>query len=320
MNGCGVNLGECLMQKSVLVTGGYGFLGRAVAKQFKLQGYRVVGIGNGRWDGDEMHTHGFDEWLDASVTMASMLTLKDRFEVFVHCAGNGSVGYSLVNPLQDFKKSVDSTAELLEFVRISNPNAVVVYPSSAGVYGAKDDYPIRESDNLNPISPYGYNKRLSEQLCESYSKIFGLKTRAIRFFSIYGPGLTKQLLWDASNKLLAAGGEIEFAGSGQETRDFIYVNDAAELIFEMAVQRDQFIVINGAGGIKVTVKSLIEQLRDRINPELDIVFRGNTRQGDPQYYHADISRAASFGWTPSTILSNGLDKYVAWFRKYKNEN
>lgn len=308
------------MQKSVLVTGGYGFLGRATAKHFKSHGYRVVGVGNGRWDGDEMGSHGFDEWLDASVTMASMLTLKERFDVFVHCAGNGSVGYSLANPLQDFKKSVDSTAELLEFVRISNPEAVVVYPSSAGVYGTKDDYPIRESDNLNPISPYGYNKRLSEQLCESYSKIFGLKTRVIRFFSIYGPGLTKQLLWDASNKLLNAEKEIEFAGSGQETRDFIFANDAARLIFEMAAQNNQFIVINGASGIRVTVKSLVEQLRDRINPDLNIAFGGSIRPGDPQYYHADISLASELGWKPSTSLSNGLDQYVAWFRKYKHEN
>src|SRR5574340_33785 len=308
------------MQKSVLVTGGFGFLGRATAKQFKSHGYRVVGVGNGRWYGNDLRSHGFDEWLDAGVTMASLLTLKERFDVIVHCAGNGSVGYSVLNPLQDFKKSVDSTAELLEFVRIGNPEAVVVYPSSAGVYGAKEDYPIRESDDLNPISPYGYNKRLSEQLCESYSKIFGLKTRVIRFFSIYGPGLTKQLLWDASNKLLIAQKEIEFAGSGQETRDFIFVKDAAEFILEIAVQHEQFIVINGASGIRVTVKSLVEQLRDRINPGLDITFGGSVRPGDPQYYHADISLAASLGWKPSTSLSTGLDQYVDWFRKHKHEN
>jgi UDP-glucose 4-epimerase len=308
------------MQQSVLVTGGYGFLGRATAQQFKSHGYRVVGVGNGRWYGEEMRTHGFDEWLDASVTMANMITLKDRFDVIVHCAGNGSVGYSLANPLQDFKKSVDSTAELLEFVRISNPNAVVVFPSSAGVYGAKDDQPIRESDNLNPISPYGYNKRLSEQLCESYSKIFGLKTRVIRFFSIYGPGLTKQLLWDASNKLFNAEREIEFAGTGQETRDFIFVNDAAALIFELAAQNNQFILINGASGIRVTVKSLIGQLRDKINQDLNITFGGSIRNGDPQYYHADISLASELGWKPSTSLNKGLDQYIAWFKKYKNEN
>lgn len=308
------------MQKSALVTGGYGFLGRATAKQFKSHGYRVVGVGNGRWDGDDLRLHGFDEWLDAGVTMASLLTYKERFDVIVHCAGNGSVGYSVLNPLQDFKKSVDSTAELLEFVRISNPDAVVVYPSSAGVYGAKEDYPIRESDDLNPISPYGYNKRLSEQLCESYSKIFGLKIRVIRFFSIYGPELTKQLLWDASNKILGAEKEIEFAGSGQETRDFIFVKDATKLITIMSAQHADYLVVNGASGIRVTVKSIIEQLRDRINPKLDIAFSGNIRHGDPQHYHADISLAASLGWKPSTSLSTGLDQYVDWFRKHKHEN
>ncbi len=168
---------------NILITGGYGFLGRATASKFKSLRYRVVGIGNGRWDLSEARAYGFDKWLDANVSLSSLLTLDEKFDVIIHCAGNGSVNYSLTYPLQDFKKTVESTADLLEYVRLNNKSALIIYPSSAGVYGKKNDSPIKESDTLNPISPYGYDKRIVEELCESYSRSYGLRIAIIRFFS-----------------------------------------------------------------------------------------------------------------------------------------
>ena len=185
--------------KTALVTGGFGFLGRAVARKLKQQGYRVVGVGHGRWANEEALAHGFDVWLTAGVSLSSLATLDEPFDLVVHCAGSGSVGYSQTNPLQDFYRTVQSTAELLEYLRLNESRALLVYPSSAGVYGAKDDRPIKESDTPNPISPYGYHKRIAEDLLASYSRNYGTRVAIVRFFSIYGPGLTKQLLWDASS-------------------------------------------------------------------------------------------------------------------------
>lgn len=304
------------MQKIVLITGGFGFLGRAAAKNYQRQGWRVVGIGRGRWDAEEALAHGFDAWLDASVALSSLMTLNERFDVVIHCGGNGSVGYSLEHPLQDFEKTVQGTIELLEFLRVTKSDAVLVYPSSAGVYGAKDDAPIGETDTLNPISPYGYHKRIAEQLLESYSRAFGIKVAIIRFFSIYGPGLTKQLLWDASAKL-RAGASAEFWGTGAETRDWISGADAAELMAAAARSGQRFVVVNGAGGERVTVAQVLEMLKLELGVDTRITFNGIVREGDPRFYHADITRARAFGWAPALNLESGIGQYVQWIKAYQ---
>ena len=306
------------MQKAVLITGGFGFLGRAVARNFRQQGFRVVGIGRGRWDADEALAHGFDVWLDASISLSSLMTLEGPFDVVAHCGGNGSVGYSLEHPLQDFEKTVQGTIELLEYLRVTHSKAVLVYPSSAGVYGAKDDAPIRETDALNPISPYGYHKRIAEELLESYSRSFGIKVAIVRFFSIYGPGLTKQLLWDACAKLRAgAGGSAEFWGTGEETRDWIRGEDAAALMAAAARTEQQFVIMNGASGQRVTIAQVLDMLKRELGVDTRIAFNGTVRAGDPRFYHADMQRAHALGWKPTKSLQEGIRMYVQWLKSYQ---
>lgn len=301
------------MQKTVLITGGFGFLGRAVAAKLKKQGYRVVGIGRGRWPSEEALQSGFDVWLDAGVSLPSLMTLHEPFELVVHCAGNGSVGYSLTNPLQDFYKTVQGTAELLEYMRITKSAALLVYPSSAGVYGAKDDVPIKEGDSLNPISPYGQHKKIVEDLLQSYSRTYSIRIAIIRFFSIYGAGLTKQLLWDASRKLrFAQDGRAVFWGTGNETRDWISSEDAAELVFLVSKTKEQFCVLNGAAGIRVTVRDTLDLLQSSLGTKIEIAFNNVVRDGDPRYYHADVSQAIALGWQPLVKLPQGIQNYVKW--------
>lgn len=301
------------MQGTVLITGGYGFLGRAVARKMKSEGYRVIGLGRGRWDPEQALAHGFDAWLDASVSLSSLMTLDEKLDLVVHCGGNGSVGYSLEHPLQDFEKTVQGSIELLEYLRITKSGARVVYPSSAGVYGAKDDAPIRENAVANPISPYGYHKHIVEQLMESYSRSYGIPTAIIRFFSIYGPGLTKQLLWDAGHKLLAnRGGVATFWGTGEETRDWITSEDAAELVQAVAGCGKQSIVINGASGKRVTVRQSVELLRAALGVDTEISFNNTVREGDPRFYHADVTAAFRLGWRPSIDLERGIQRYADW--------
>jgi UDP-glucose 4-epimerase len=301
---------------TVLITGGYGFLGREVARRFKRAGFRVVGIGRGRWAPAESRSLGFDHWLDAGVSVSSLMTFEEQFDTVVHCAGNGSVGYSITNPLQDFHKTVQGTAELLEYLRLIQSRALIVYPSSAGVYGAKEDRPIRESDSLNPISPYGYHKRMVENLLEIHSETYGTRAAVIRFFSIYGPGLTKQLLWDACGKLLDGSNSeaAVFWGTGEETRDWINSRDAAELVFTVSRSAEPYTVLNGASGERVTVHEALQLLKKALRSSVEIAFNGNVREGDPRFYHADISRARALGWIPSVPLSEGFQGYVDWLK------
>lgn len=302
------------MTPTALITGGFGFLGRATGRRFKRDGYRVLGIGNGRWDREQFTQQGFDEWLDAPVNMSSLLTLDTEFDVIVHCAGNGAVSYSHSNPRQDFDKTVASAAELLEYVRMNNPTARLVYPSSAGVYGVQPDEPIVESAALLPISTYGYHKRIVEELCENYSRNYGLSVGIIRFFSIYGTGLTKQLLWDASMKLMPGNAEAHFFGTGEETRDWIHVDDATAVIRAVAEEREPYLVVNGASGVRRTVREVLELMRIALGSSGSITFNGSVRVGDPRFYHADVARLRALGVTPGIALEDGLREYAQWVR------
>jgi UDP-glucose 4-epimerase len=306
-----------MSQSSILITGGFGFLGRAVGRVFRDKGFRVIGIGRGHWTSEDAEKHGFAAWLNAGVTLPSLMTLNTRFDLIVHCAGNGSVGYSLTNPLQDFNKTVQSTVDLLEYVRLSGTDPLIVYPSSAGVYGAVEDKPIKENDALNPISPYGFHKRITEELLASFSRSYGMKAAIIRFFSIYGPGLTKQLLWDASVKFREhSDRRAVFWGTGEETRDWIFIDDAAELIFAASKTKELFSIMNGASGIRTTVRETLQQLCTAMDIAPSFTFNNSVRPGDPRFYHADISRVSALGWRPGTSLHDGIRRYVGWLRAH----
>lgn len=302
------------MTPSVLITGGAGFLGRAVAREYQRRGWCVIGIGHAKWTPDAATAAGYAAWHSANVDASGLSELKGEFDVVVHCAANGSVPYSLAHPLEAFRRTVQTTAEVLEFCRTRPTAPMVVYPSSAAVYGAAPDQPLAESAPSNPVSPYGYHKRMAEDLLASYAQHHGVRVAVIRFFSIYGAGLCKQLLWDAATKLCADSQQVTFWGTGGETRDWIHVSDAARLIVEASRLTEPFSVINGGSGQRVTVEETLTILRGELDSRSEILFNGVVRQGDPRYYQADIRRAIDMGWAHTVDLREGIKEYAEWFR------
>lgn len=307
--------------RRVLITGGLGFLGCAVARRFRAEGYRVVGIGHGTADVAETAATGYDRWITASLTSESLAQLGESPDVVVHCASNGSVPYSLEQPLDACERTVGITAVLLEHLRRHAPQAVVLYPSSAAVYGAAADRPLHETDTPNPVSPYGFHKEMVERLLAAHAACFGQPAVAVRFFSIYGPGLRKQLLWDASGRLLSGESPQTFFGTGEETRDWIHVDDAAALMLHLADRATvaptgsaRLEIVNGASGERVTVREVLERLARALGTSVEIRFNGTVRAGDPRFYHAAVERMHATGWRPATSLDDGLADYATWAR------
>ena len=205
----------------ILVTGANGFVGRHVSRAAAHEGHTVVGIGHGDWTEDAWRAWGLSAWHELDVTLASLVAHGGEPEVVIHCAGGSSVGFSLDNPAQDFDRTVVTTRDVLEYLRISAPGAALVYPSSAAVYGRATTLPIDEDAPLVPISPYGAHKEIAEGMSRSYAETFGLRVAIVRLFSAYGAELRKQLLWDACRKV--AGGDCRFDGTGKQTRDWVHV-------------------------------------------------------------------------------------------------
>ena len=298
----------------VLVTGAAGFLGRYVARFFSAKGYRVIGMGHGSWQPLDQQEWGVAKWHECDIDLDTLREKAGRPGVIIHCAGSGSVGFSLEHPLEDFRRTVETTAHVLEFTRLHLPGAKIVLPSSAGVYGAAGELPIAEDAPLTPFSPYGVHKKAAEDLCRSYSRNFGVASAIVRLFSAYGPGLKKQLLWDACNKLVLHN-EATFSGTGNETRDLIHATDAAELLYFASLNASpECPAVNGGSGQGIPVREILSELFLCLKRSDRPQFSSVGRPGDPVHYRADVRRALAWGWRPRVLWKAGIAEYADWYR------
>lgn len=303
---------------NILITGAYGFLGRNVAKEFKKEGNHVAGIGHGKWDIEEYSKWGIDDWYETTITFEALLNINKNFDIIVHCGGSGSVGFSWENPHEDFQKSVQSTLAVLEYIRLQNKSCKFIYPSSPAVQGNLGHVRISENMVSMPVSPYGFHKKIAEELCLSYHHNFNIDIGVIRYFSIYGNGLRKQLLWDACKKINQSN-DVNFFGTGKETRDWIHISDAASLLYQFSTKLKGYEVINGGSGIETPINEIINFLCAYMKKPVDVTFNGVVKEGDPMHFWADMNKAIKIGWEPQINLEEGLLEYVNFFKSIHND-
>lgn len=302
-------------RRTALVLGAAGFVGRNVCKQLAAQGFSVLGLGHGQWDEQERQTFGLSAWLDADISLTAIQTVCEGHApiLAVHCAGSGAVSHSFAAPATDFSRSVDTTLAMLEYARLQPQRMRVVLASSAAVYGDQGDRDITEDLPAAPMSPYGYHKVMAEQLCQSYSRFFGLETRIVRLFSVYGEGLRKQLLWDALNKFKR--GTPSFFGTGEELRDWIHVDDAARLLCLAASASGVGHDIYNGGHVRANTREVLTLLAQAGQTGLEPVFSGEAHPGNPRRLTASHERAAAaLGFKPQIDLQQGLQRYATWFK------
>ena len=302
------------MSDTAFVTGAGGFVGARMASYCEGLGDRVVRIGHRVKAGKNSN----EAFLDVNIRLEVLELAAERYgvpSVLYHCAGGASVGLSIENPAEDFRRNVQILSEVLEFARKFAPQIKIVILSSAAVYGdVGDGKPKREDMPLAPLSPYGLHKRLAEELCCFYAAYWKLPIAIVRFFSIYGEGLRKQLLWDACKKLCE--GTFSFEGTGNEERDWIHVEDAVRLI-ELAGKRASPLcpIVNGGAGTAHSVRSVLEALGALHDPAVLPRFSGKGRGGDPHSLVADVQRSREWGFTPQVNFMDGLKSYWDWFKR-----
>lgn len=299
--------------RCAVVTGAGGFIGRHLVKYLGDRGCSVRGIGHSAMTDEDREALSLSRWYSGGISPSALKEASEGAEIIYHCAGSSSVPLSMREPMTDFRNNVVAIAELLEFLR-ENGQIPVVYLSTAGVYGKAGSMPIRTTDPCRPISPYGITKHIGEQLLRQYATHFGATGAIIRLFSVYGEGLRKQLLWDASHKLHR--GDYIFFGSGEETRDWIHVDDAVTLICRAGMRANGTVpVLHGGCGQGIRVRDVIETLTKCYGITGGVAFSGQGRPGDPTDYCADVSASLALGWQPSVPLDIGLARYAKWFRR-----
>ncbi len=297
----------------ILIIGSEGFIGKNCVEYFVSRKFDVVGC-----DLINVTTDNYTYIKVSRLQPAySQIFAHHTFDTVICAGGNGSVPLSFSSPLMDFEANVSDILMLLECVKEYNSNCKIVNISSAAVYGNPKHLPVAEDSIIAPISPYGWHKYMSEIACKEYFELFNIKTCSIRPFSVYGPGLKKQIIWDIFQKLKRQDTTIELFGTGEETRDFIYIDDLVRSI-AVIVEKADFNgeVYNVASGNEINISTLASSLLSKIEFKGKLVFNKQVKQGDPRFWLANIKKVSDLGYTPKVDIDEGLTRTVEWLKKY----
>ncbi len=299
---------------SSLVTGAGGFLGRYIARELADCGYRVTGV-------DRSATSGLADVQAACDTVHRIalpskqlddVLSADRPDVIVHAAGPASVQQSIEDPNGDFNGQVGVLLSLLESIQRTGITTRLINLSSAAVYGNATQLPIAETAPVVPVSPYGFHKLVGEELIEAFRDRYQLTACSVRIFSAYGVGLRRQVLWDIARRV-REGVNVELFGSGEETRDFVHARDVAvavRIVAERAAFEGE--VYNVATGRETSIGALATMLVEAIGENVEIMFTGAARSGDPYRFRADMRKTEHLGFVPNVSIERGIKEYADW--------
>lgn len=290
--------------KKMLITGVNGFIGSA-AKDYFIKKYDVYGI-DVVGKSDKRH---FIINMNSEELQDVLLRISP--DIIIHAAGGANVSRSVETPIVDFDNSVQIFYNLLNCIRVTNLSSKLIFLSSAAVYGNVQELPITEDAELKPISPYGLHKKICEEIGEYYNHNYGMDICILRIFSVYGPGLKKQIMWDMFQKFMKCG-EIELFGTGEETRDFIYITDLLRCIEYIINSDEENWIYNIANGDSIAIRKIAEIFSKIMCGKNKVSFNNVVREGDPRFLCAEISRIKRLGYTIETKLEDGIKNYIDW--------
>lgn len=328
----------------IIITGGAGFIGCNCAKYFMEEGHEVIVLDNLSRPGSNLNlewlqTQGQFQFIRGDIRNFNLLEkcLGDNkdIDVVIHLAAQTAVTTSIINPREDFEINALGTLNLLEAVRLSESDPVVIYTSTNKVYGSLEnlkiklngtkyeliDYPegISEDFPLDFHSPYGCSKGAADQYIRDYNRIYGMKTVVFRQSCIYGPrqfGVEDQgwVAWFMISALKE--NPITIYGNGMQVRDLLYIDDLVDAFCKAIGKMDtaKGKVYNVGGGPKNNL-SLIQYLEFlREHHEIKTRYDFNPwRTGDQRIYVSDISNCYNdFEWYPKTSLHKGINKLHLW--------
>jgi len=305
------------MNNRVWITGANGFIGRHLAKAFINK--KVIKFFKTNSSSLMENKSNFSFSLDEQ-GIKSAIDMHGYPDQVFHLAGAPTVGRSFQNPHEDFVSNVITTEILLD--ALSESKTHIIFASSAAVYGDNYDKGIKVDDKLLPKSPYGFNKIISEEIIKSYVNFFGLSATILRLFSIYGPGLYKQLLFDCCVKLKThtKSNPLVFGGTGKELRDWLEVSDVVSAMQNLN-KLDQGVVntFNLGNGFAINIKDIILKTISAWEESsgLQPIFNKIKRSGDPFCLMADKTSLPP-GFSPTVNIDDGIKHYVAWFKSENN--
>lgn len=330
------------MTKTILVTGGAGFIGVHTCDHFAKQGWSVVAL-------DNLSRRGASEnlkWLqqNANVRFAkvdirqaeqvSQVFEQEKPDVIIHLAAQVAVTFSVQDPRHDFETNALGTFNVLEATRLHCPDAFFINASTNKVYGKMETVGVCERNGryeyeqaggiaetfpLDFHSPYGCSKGTADQYTIDYSRIYGLRATTFRQSCIYGTrqfGIEDQG-WVAWFSIAAALGKpITVFGDGKQIRDVLYVSDLVRA-YEAAINRPdaasgQAFNIGGGPANTLSLLELLAHLKQVLGKEIEVA-KSDWRPGDQKVFVCNINKAKELlGWSPEISVDDGVQRLIKW--------
>lgn len=311
---------------TILVTGAAGFIGSALCDRLLAGGARVVGIDDlseGRI-ANIAEARGYGPqftFQNADIRSPDFKTVLERYlpEVIMHLAAQPSVAVSVADPLRDASINVGGLLNVLQGAAATGVRKVVFAASGGTLYGEQRKLPIKETARRGAVraSPYGISKAVALEYLDFYKRSRGLDYTALALANVYGPRQDPHgeagVVAIFSSQMLA--GEIPtIFGDGEQTRDYVYVDDVVHA-FALAADKAPGALINVGTGLEASVNQVFQTLaraaRFRGRPRY-----GPPREGDLRRNALDVARAdQALGWRPWTVLEDGLKQTLEWFRQ-----
>jgi UDP-glucose 4-epimerase len=304
-----------MKDKDVVVTGGLGFIGSHLVETL-LTDNRVTIIDN-HSTGDLKNVDQTNEELEViigDINELNLATIFDGHDYVLHQAALPSVPRSVKDPLASHESNLTGTLKVLIAARDTGVQKVI-YASSSSVYGDAAALPKQEDMHVTPISPYAVTKAAGEFYCTVFHEIYGLPTVSLRYFNVFGPRQDPNSQYAAViPKFITAiltNARPTIYGDGQQSRDFTYVNNVVEANL-LACESDASGTFNIACGRSVTINELVALINEIAGTAIEPEYVA-PRPGDVKHSLADITKARSFGYSPSDSFKDELAETIRWF-------
>lgn len=303
-----------------LVTGCAGFVGSHLSERLLARGDTVRGV-DAFTDYYERsvkegnlsalrEADGF-QLVEADLAEEPLEPLLDGVEGILHLAAQPGVRGSWGGTFAVYARdNLVATQRLFEAA--AGAGMRVVFASSSSVYGNAETYPTTEDLEPKPVSPYGVTKLTCEHLARVYGESFGLDVIALRYFTVYGPRQRPDMAFTRIAKALASGDRFTVMGTGEQSRDFTYVDDAVAATLMTMERGLAGAVYNVGGGQEASLREVIE-LGERLSGRTLDVVNEPAATGDVTRTAANTSRIRSdTGWEPKVSLEAGFRSQLAW--------
>ena len=316
--------------RTILVTGGAGFIGSLLIDNLLKKGDNIVCIDNlnefynpsiKRLNQVNHYEYEHYEFYEGDILdegLVKSIFKKHDIEIVIHLAAMAGVRPSISNPTLYTEVNIIGTRIILDAMVESNVERLI-FASSSSVYGNNKKIPFCEDDNVDrPISPYAATKKMGELLCHAYHHIYELNISLLRFFTVYGPRQRPEMAIHQFVRNVLKEEPIIVFGNGSTARDYTYIDDIIDGIIQSIESDDRYMIYNLGNSEPIKLSNLISTIAETTSIEPIIEYQ-EIPQGDVVQTYADINRAQNnLKYDQKTGIQDGISKFVKWYISMKN--